>query len=129
MSDRTVAIGIDIGGSGAKGGLVSPAGRILGRSSAPTSDSYNRSIVLDRYGEMIRDLLRQADAAPIFCPEKVLIGGGVAACGDLFFDAVRQGVRQVAAPFYIQNLTVESARLSNRAGFMGAASLILKNPD
>ena len=307
MSDRAAAIGIDIGGTGAKAGLVSQTGHIHARSSAPTSDSDDRPTVLGRYEEIIRDLLGQANAAhlrvsgigvglpgyldedygtmtygnvrclegfalrdylagvfglnvrldndancaalaehywgagtdcdrllvvtvgsgigvgviiggqllrytfgtagelgsivvdvrgrkgaylggsgglesvasaramveaaraldpppadvatlasrarqeepaaaiirrpgrwlgvgvaswaAIFCPQKVLIGGGVAACGDLFFDAVRRSVRLTATPFYVRKLSIEPARLGNSAGFMGAASLILKNPN
>jgi glucokinase len=63
MSDETVAIGIDIGGSGAKGGLVAPDGQALGQASAPTSDRDDLSTVLARYEAMIRDLMAQAHAS------------------------------------------------------------------
>lgn len=69
-----------------------------------------------------------ASWAAIFAPKRVLIGGGVAACGELFLDAARQSAVEAMPPFYKPGLTITAADLVNQAGFMGAASLILLNP-
>jgi glucokinase len=93
---------------------------------------------LARHDESAAAILRQAgwwlgvgvaSWAAIFCPERVLIGGGVAACGDLFLSAVRQATAEMAPEFYGRRLVIETASLGNRAGMMGAGSLILQQPE
>lgn len=70
-----------------------------------------------------------ASWAAIFCPERVLIGGGVAACGEPFREAAQQSALEMTPAFYGQRLSIEFARLGNRAGYAGASSLILKHPE
>jgi glucokinase len=70
-----------------------------------------------------------ASWAAIFCPERVLIGGGAAACGPLLLDAAQQSAQEAAPEFYSQRMSIEFARLGNRAGCAGAASLILNHPE
>jgi len=70
-----------------------------------------------------------ASWAAIFAPKRVLIGGGVAACGDLYFNAVRKSAFDAVPPYYKPGLTIAAADLGNQAGFMGAASLILLKPE
>ena len=70
-----------------------------------------------------------ASWAAIFCPDRVLIGGGVAACGRPFLDAARQSALEMTPGFYGERFSIEFARLGNRAGCVGAGSLILKHPN
>jgi glucokinase len=70
-----------------------------------------------------------ASWAAIFCPDKVLIGGGVAACGQAYLEAAQQSALEMAPAFYVQRLSIEFARMGNRAGCAGASSLILKHPE
>jgi len=62
MNNQPLAIGIDIGGSGAKGALVAPDGQILAKSFAVTNDEDARATVLTSYEAMIRELLGQAES-------------------------------------------------------------------
>lgn len=70
-----------------------------------------------------------ASWAAIFCPDRVLIGGGVAACGEMFLAAVRQGALEKVPDFYRRRLSIGAAALGNGAGIMGASSLILQQPE
>jgi glucokinase len=56
-------------------------------------------------------------------PERISIGGGVAACGDTLFAPAREELaRRVVAKAYA-GTTIASARLGNKAGTAGAAAL------
>ena len=55
-----------------------------------------------------------ASWAAIFAPKRVLIGGGVAACGELFLDAARQSALKTMPPFYKPGLTIAAAGLGNQ---------------
>jgi glucokinase len=70
-----------------------------------------------------------ASWAAIFCPERVLVGGGVADSSDIFLTEVSRAVSEIVPPYYARGLTVQPAKLGNGAGFMGAAALILKQPE
>lgn len=55
-------------------------------------------------------------------PSIVVIGGGVAQIGDLFFDSVRRALGQYAYPT-VANTPVVAAKLGPQAGLIGAAAL------
>ena len=59
----------------------------------------------------------------IYMPERVLLGGGVAAIGAPLFDAIRRSFREIAQPFVIERTSIEPAALGNDAGVIGAAAL------
>lgn len=61
--------------------------------------------------------------AVIYRPAKVLIAGGVAALGEPFLDAVRQGLAEVGQPAATRDLTIAAAALGPDAGVIGAAAL------
>ena len=61
----------------------------------------------------------------IFRPDKVLIGGGVAALGEPLLEAVRQGLAEVGQPAATKDLIIEPAALGPDAGVIGAAALAM----
>jgi glucokinase len=54
-------------------------------------------------------------------PRKVVMGGGVAAAGDLLFDPIRKTIRERAREIPVEEVEVVPAELGNNAGVMGLA--------
>jgi glucokinase len=54
-----------------------------------------------------------------------VVGGGIAQAGELLFDPIRQTLDEYARLSYVQSLRVVPAELSNQAGLVGAAALVL----
>lgn len=59
-------------------------------------------------------------------PEAFIIGGGVAAAGDVLFEPLRRHLNERLSPFFAKLIRVEPAALGNRGGMIGAAALVLK---
>jgi len=59
----------------------------------------------------------------IYMPERVLLGGGVAAIGRPLLRSVRESFRDIAQPYVLERTTIDLAALGNDAGMIGAASL------
>ncbi|MBC7345697.1 MAG: ROK family protein, partial [Clostridia bacterium] len=57
-------------------------------------------------------------------PQKILIGGGVAEAGEIFFRPVREEIERTSFPYFNQT-EVSCTALGNRAGIIGAAGLAL----
>lgn len=93
------AIGIDIGGTGAKGALVDSDGSVQGRRERPTDPTAGTKTILGLLEEMIDDA-RRAGAAPVAI--------GIGAAG--FIDAASGSV--VFSP----NLTYEDPQLREAVG-------------
>jgi len=55
----------------------------------------------------------------LFGPEAILIGGGLIDTADLWWDRLKQALRQMSR----KSITVERAELGNQAGIIGAARL------
>lgn len=127
-----------LGGRGGLESVVSARAIVAtARSLSPPPANLAEIVALSCNHEPAAAIIRQAgwwlgvgiaSWTAIFCPDRVLIGGGVAACGQPFLDAARHSALEMAPAFYSQRLTIEFARLGNRAGCAGAASLILKHP-
>jgi len=62
----------------------------------------------------------------IFAPEVVILGGGVAAAGEVLFSAVREEVKRKAMPPCNERVRIVPAAMGNSAGVVGAASLLLR---
>lgn len=59
----------------------------------------------------------------IFNPELVVVGGGVAAAGELFLKPLRNEVNKRAFKAYLTSLEIRTAELGNWAGVIGAAAM------
>jgi len=59
----------------------------------------------------------------IYMPDRVLLGGGVAAIGRPLLLAVRKHFCDIAQPYAVERTTIDLAALGNDAGVIGAASL------
>ena len=57
-------------------------------------------------------------------PEKVIIGGGVAECGELLLEPIRRTVKQRAMVVAGETVQIVPAQLGNSAGVIGASMLI-----
>ncbi len=67
-----------------------------------------------------------ASLANIFNPSLVVLGGGMAERGHLFWDAMIAEMRRRAFPAVTQGLEVVPALLGDRAGLLGAARLVFE---
>jgi glucokinase len=56
-------------------------------------------------------------------PELIIIGGGIAAAGELLLEPVKRAIRQFALPNNVQTVQVLPAGLGPDSGVIGAAAL------
>ena len=56
-------------------------------------------------------------------PQMIVIGGGVAAAGNLLLAPARETMRQWAQPLAVKRVRIRRSRLGARAGLLGAAKL------
>jgi glucokinase len=59
-------------------------------------------------------------------PELVVLGGGVAAIGDLLTDTVRDEIRQRVRMFPPDDVRVERSMLGDKAGIWGGIALAMR---
>jgi glucokinase len=57
-------------------------------------------------------------------PERVIVGGGVAECGDLLLEPIRKTVKERAMKVAGETVEIVPAELGNSAGVIGASMLI-----
>ena len=57
-------------------------------------------------------------------PEKIIIGGGVAECGDLLLDPIRRTINDRAMKVQRESVEIVPAELGNSAGVIGASMLV-----
>ncbi|HEY3336705.1 MAG TPA: ROK family protein [Candidatus Limnocylindrales bacterium] len=62
-----------------------------------------------------------ANMITIISPDTIVIGGGVAAAGDLLFDPIRAEVRRRVRTTSLESVTIVAAALGTWAGAIGAA--------
>jgi glucokinase len=67
--------------------------------------------------------LALANLVDILNPQMIVIGGGVAAAGNLLLDPARATMRQWAQPLAVKQVRVRRSRLGARAGLLGAAKM------
>ena len=65
-------------------------------------------------------------ALEVLNPEVVVIGGGVAAGGELYFGAIRKSIGKYASKASVKGVKIVAAKLGNDAGMLGAALLPLE---
>jgi glucokinase len=66
-----------------------------------------------------------ASLAPLFAPERIVVGGGVAAAGDLLLEPARESFSAHAAPGFRDRVAIAGSTFNGREGMIGAASLFL----
>jgi glucokinase len=59
----------------------------------------------------------------VFNPQMVVVGGGVAAAGELLFEPLERELQRRAFGAYLEGLQIRPARLGNWAGVVGAGML------
>jgi len=109
-------------------GIARAAQRIFGR--APDTREV---VALARRGdrraaEVIRragcDLGRAlANLVDVLNPEMIVVGGGVAAAGNLLLDPARDELKKWAQPLASRQVVIRRSRLGSRAGLLGIAKL------
>lgn len=57
-------------------------------------------------------------------PEKIIVGGGVAECGELLLDPIRKTIKERAMVIAGEAVEIVPAQLGNSAGVIGASMLI-----
>lgn len=60
-------------------------------------------------------------------PKRVVLGGGVAAAGEILFDPIRQTVRERVSVVPVDQVEILAAKLGNNAGVVGLASWAAHN--
>jgi glucokinase len=64
-----------------------------------------------------------ANLVSILDPEIIVLGGGVAAAGDLVLKVARQTMKQWAQPIAVRQTRLVSSRLGGAASLLGIAKL------
>ncbi len=67
-----------------------------------------------------------ANAVWLINPDVIVVGGGVAAAGDLLFLPIRRTIRERTSKLFHEQLKVLPAELGNDAGILGNAALALE---
>ncbi|CAD5991793.1 ArsR family transcriptional regulator [Agreia sp. COWG] len=110
---------------------------LLGRGSSEpitTADIVRRGLerdpatlrVLDDAGTAVGRAI--ANMANMINPEVVLIGGPLAALGDIILDPVKRGLVRNALPIIGETTAIRMSSLGDRAEALGAAALVLQQP-
>ena len=62
-----------------------------------------------------------------FAPQKVVIGGGISEAGQFYIDMIKEAVFYYVMPDCARYTEIVGASLGNKAGCLGAASLVFRN--
>lgn len=68
-----------------------------------------------------------ASLSPIFAPETIVVGGGVAAAGDLLLDDVRKAYREHVGDDFRDRVQIAGSTFEGWEGIVGAASLVFQS--
>jgi glucokinase-like ROK family protein len=79
--------------------------------------------LLTRSGQLVGAML--ATLVNFYNPSLVIIGGRVAASGDLLLAAVREAVYRRSLPLATRNLRIMRSPLADRAGLIGASAMVV----
>ncbi len=69
--------------------------------------------------------LALVSASAILMPQRIIIGGGIAALPDRYFTALRETFQRAAPPVIRERTTIQRTSLGERAGILGTAAMAL----
>jgi glucokinase-like ROK family protein len=75
-----------------------------------------------RAGRLVGDML--STAVHVLNPSMIVVGGGVAAAGDLLLASIREAVYGSSLPLATRELIIQRSALAHRAGVVGAALVV-----
>ena len=129
---------VDIGGTGTKVGIVGEDGSIVRRTAVPTSAAGEPAPLVSAIVAAVRPMLDAAarralecrleglaSLSPLLVPDRIVVGGGVAAAGELPLERTRASYRTHAAPELRERVPIVGSAFDGREGMVGAASLLL----
>lgn len=111
------------------------------QSTSNNSTEINGEYIVARYMEndfIAREALDEhcdflghgiAGFINIFSPEKIVIGGGLSEAGEFYIEKITDNAQRYAIPDCAVNTHIMAASLGNKAGSIGAASLIFSLND
>ncbi len=113
-------------------GISESAERVYGRpisveelvARARKGDSKARGVFREA-GRLLG--LALANIVSTLAPEKIVIGGGVAAAGELLLGPARETMRQWAQPLAVKQVRVVRSRLGGDAALLGVAKMAMEN--
>jgi predicted NBD/HSP70 family sugar kinase len=91
-------------------------------AGATHGDATCRQLLI-RSGTLIGQTLAQL--VNFFNPSLIVIGGGVAAAGDVFLATIRHSIYSRSLPLATRDLRITRSPLSNFAGLTGAAAVVI----
>jgi len=92
--------------------------------AAESGDKYALQLIQEAGQRLGR---KAAFLVNLFNPEIIVIGGGIEISGAVFFDAVRETVRQAAIPEATDKLRIIPSMLGENGVPLGAAALVAQN--
>ena len=113
------------GGSERLAAALQQQGQITARevTAAARAGDPAAARLLDRSAMLVGGIL--AGLANFFNPSLIVLGGGVTHAGDSYLATVRQVIYARSTALATRDLQVQLSRLGNRAGVIGAASMVL----
>lgn len=66
-----------------------------------------------------------ASLSPVFAPERIVIGGGIAAAGDILLQPTRKSYAEHAGDEFRESVAIVASTFDGWEGMVGAASLAL----
>lgn len=139
---RQYALGIDLGGTGTKFGLVDEGGQVLRSDSIPTQqypdidhitskDVFDAAEQGDLVAKQIFDYtghllgMKMADYVHFSSPEAIILFGGLTKSGHWIMDPIREAFEQNLMPLWKGKIPVYVSILKDSdAAILGAASLV-----
>jgi glucokinase-like ROK family protein len=89
--------------------------------AAQHGDPVSVELIL-RSGRLVGEVL--ATIVSFFNPALILVGGGVAAAGDMLLKAIRESVYHRSLPLATRELQISFSPLGDEAGLRGAAAMV-----
>ncbi len=79
--------------------------------------------IFDYYADCLATVI--ASVTYLLQPQAFIIGGGVAAGGDILFEPLRRHVNRRLSPVFAERVEIREAELGNQAGVIGGATMAM----